>query len=376
MLVAHVIASLDPRHGGPSRSVRALAEAQAAAGHEIDLIAGGERPGRETAGRLTVTTLPFTWPTRLGGLRGLVGHLAGLRPAVVHEHGVWLRNLGQAHRGARVVGAPLVISPRGMISAWARRHHAWRKALARRLLHPGALEGADGWHATSDEEARDLAGSGFSQPVCIAPNGVDVPSGEALAAARGRWLELCPALAHRRTAVFYSRFHAKKRVLELIDLWLAVAPDDWLLLVVGIPEQYSVNQLQGYAYRAGGGGRVEVFDGAGLPAPYAAASLCLLPSHSENFGLVVAEALAAGIPALVTDSTPWKLLVAAQAGWCVPWSDFGTTLAGVLRESDDALAARGANARAWARATFAWSTSAAALLDFYATLRRAPATAA
>jgi glycosyltransferase involved in cell wall biosynthesis len=370
MFVAHVIASLDPRHGGPSRSVRALAEAQVAAGHDVELIAGGESATRLETGRLTVTTLPLAWPTRLGAIRGLVPHLAARKPEIVHEHGVWLRNLAQAHRGAVAVGAPLVISPRGMLSSWALRHHAWRKGLARRLLHPGALEAAAGWHATSEDEARDLARSGFLQPVCVAPNGVEVPSTESLAAARARWVELCPALEHRRTAVFYSRLHAKKRVLELIDLWLAVAPEDWLLLIVGIPEQYTVNQLQDYAYRAGGGGRVEVFDGAGLPAPYAAASLCLLPSHSENFGLVVAEALASGIPALVTDSTPWKLLAAARAGWCVPWADFGATLAEAVRESEPSLAARGANARAWARATFAWASSALALLEFYASLRR------
>jgi glycosyltransferase involved in cell wall biosynthesis len=369
MLVAHVIASLDPRHGGPSRSVRALAEAQASAGHDVEIIAGGDARAEQRVGRLTLTTLPLAWPRRLGGMGGLVAQLGSRRPDIVHEHGVWLRNLDQSRRGAVLAGAPLVISPRGMLSPWAREHHRWRKAAAQRLLHPGAFEAAAGWHATSAEEAQDLVHSGFRQPVCVAPNGVEVPSPDALAAARARWHELCPALAHRRTALFYSRFHAKKRVLELIDLWLAVAPADWLLLIVGIPEQYSVTELQGYAYRAGGGGRVEVFDGAGLPAPYAAASLCLLPSHSENFGLVVAEALAAGIPALVTDSTPWKLLDAAQAGWCVPWVDFGAALGSALRESDSALAARGTNARAWASATFAWSSAALALVEFYRTLR-------
>ena len=62
--------------------------------------------------------------------------------------------------------------PRGMMNPWAWRHHSRRKAVARALIHPGALEAADGWHATSAGEAESLRALGFKQPVCVAPNGV------------------------------------------------------------------------------------------------------------------------------------------------------------------------------------------------------------
>ena len=81
---------------------------------------------------------------------------------------------------------------------------------------------------------------------------------------------------------------------------------------------------------AGAADSIQVFDGADRPAPYAVASLFLLPSHSENFGLVIVEALAAHVPALVTDTTPWSGLAAEGCGWCVPWSGYPAALAAAL----------------------------------------------
>jgi glycosyltransferase involved in cell wall biosynthesis len=371
MNLSHVIASLDARHGGPSKSTRSLAQAQAEQGARVDLFAGSDTPSRETRGQLTTTLLARGWLDRLGVLPGLVTHLRRAEPDLVHVHGLWLRSLGVAHEEAQTRAIPLVVSPRGMMSVWSWQHHRWRKHLAEHWLHPGAFSAAAGWHATSVEEAEEIRSHGFEQPVCVAPHGVDVPDAAALAEARRHWTQACPECARRPTALFYSRFHAKKRVLELIDLWLAQSPPEWLLLLVGVPEQYSVEALRSYVYRAGGSRRIEVFDGMNRPAPYAAASISLLPSHSENFGMVVAEALAAGVPALVTDSTPWKLLDAARAGWCVPWSDFGPALQAALAETPDSLQARGSTARAWAHATFAWSNTARTLLAFYEQLRSA-----
>ena len=112
----------------------------------------------------------------------------------------------------------------------------------------------------------------------------------------------------------------------MIDLWLSQTRVDWLLLIIGIPEEFSVDQLNAYILKNEGCGRIIVRDGAGQPPPYAAANLFLLPSHSENFGLVVVEALVRGVPVLTTDSTPWQELKAVGAGHCVAWSDYGSAL--------------------------------------------------
>jgi glycosyltransferase involved in cell wall biosynthesis len=282
-----------------------------------------------------------------------------------------LRTLHYARRAAAKAFAPLVISPRGMMSDWAWNHHRFKKALAAQWVHPGAFATAAGWHVTSDEEAKDIRRLGFIQPVCVAPNGVLPPSADEENASAVYWHATCPALVDRRIALFYSRFHAKKRVLELIDLWLSVPRGDWVLLLAGIPEEYTVAQLEAYVLRQGGIGRIFVQDGTDAPPPYAVASLFLLPSHSENFGLVVAESLARGTPVLTTDATPWQKLETVGAGHCVPWNLYAKTLAELLAETPDALAVRGRLGAAWVREDFSWSKTARTLAAFYEELRKA-----
>jgi hypothetical protein len=169
MNLSHVIASLDARHGGPSKSTRSLAQAQAEQGARVDLFAGSDTPSRETRGQLTTTLLARGWLDRLGVLPGLVTHLRRAEPDLVHVHGLWLRSLGVAHEEAQTRAIPLVVSPRGMMSVWSWQHHRWRKHLAEHWLHPGAFSAAAGWHATSVEEAEEIRSHGFEQPVCVAP---------------------------------------------------------------------------------------------------------------------------------------------------------------------------------------------------------------
>lgn len=369
MRIAQIVPSLEDRHGGPSKSVRALADALTRAGDEVELLATAENPSPVSGGAATVRIFPRIAPQFICRSPGLAAHLATQRYECIHSHSLWLLTVRYAHAAARRTGAPLVISPRGMMSGWAWEHRRWRKKLAELLIHPGSFRAADGWHATSPEEGDDIRRLGFSQPVCVAPNGVELPSAADLAAAREHWLTALPVLRDRPVALFYSRFHRKKRLRELLELWLSEPRGDWLLALAGLPEEYTVAEVSGWIVAAGAQDKVLVADGTGRPPPYAAASLFLLPSHTENFGLVIAEALAAGVPALVTDATPWRGLAQADAGWCVPWGEYGPALARALNEPPADLAARGARGRIWMERDFSWSRTAALLQTFYHTLR-------
>lgn len=372
MRIAHIVGSLEARYGGPSRSVRHLATATAELGHEVDLLTSAPQAlALENRGRLRIRTWRRAWPGALCRVPDMAEYLNRERFDVVHHHGLWLRTLHYAQRAAARHRTPLVIAPRGMMSAWAWRQHRARKIFASRCLHPGAFAAVNGWHATSPEEAAEIRSLGFAQPVCIAPNGVEAPAAAEMASAGAHWQALIPASANRRVALFYSRFHHKKRIIELIDLWAAVAPENWLLLLVGIPEQYSVSQLRSYIVRAGAVGKIEAWDGTHQPPPYALASLFLLPSHNENFGLVVAEACAHGVPVLVTDTTPWSGIQREEAGWCVPWEHYEATLRAALREEPEPLRARGGRAREWILREFSWRSAAEKLGAFYLHLKGA-----
>jgi glycosyltransferase involved in cell wall biosynthesis len=366
MKLCEIVPSLEERHGGPSKSVLHLSSALAEAGHEVALLATVAGPGAVTRSeRLVVETFHRGWPRRICPSRGLRERLRESDAAVIHHHSLWLRTLHYAHRAADRRGAALVVSPRGMMSDWAWRHHRGRKRLAQIVIHPGALAAVRGWHATSEEEAAEIRGLGYAQPICVAPNGVRIPGPEEMEKAAEHWHRACPEAAERPVALFYSRFHEKKRVIELIDAWLEHGPKDWLLLLVGIPQDYTPAMLEEYALRTGGPGRVRAFTGANRPPPYAAASLFLLPSHNENFGLVVAEALAHGVPALVTDTMPWRALNAQGAGWCVPWEQFPEALRAATAEDGGKLRSRGAVGRDWVAREYSWGRPARALADFY-----------
>jgi glycosyltransferase involved in cell wall biosynthesis len=371
MRIAQIVASLESRHGGPSRSVRGLSVGLAQTGHVVDLlstVAGGDGSA-QVEGHLTTRIFPREWSQSFSPSQPLNEHLRTEDYDVIHNHGLWLRPLHYAQRVAAKASTPLVISPRGMMSSWAWNHHRLKKALASRFVHPGALTAAAGWHATSETEANDIRSLGFAQPVCVAPNGVDTPSADDEVAAARYWRATCPALTGRRVALFYSRFHSKKRIVELIDLWLSVPRDDWILLLVGIPEEYSVAQLEACVCRTGGTGQIFVHDGTDSPPPYAIASLFLLPSNSENFGLVVAEALVRGVPVLTTDTTPWQTLETIGAGRCVAWREYARALASLLTESATDLTARGQRGYLWATNEFSWVKTARILTSFYNDLR-------
>lgn len=370
MRICHIVPSLEERHGGPSKSVRALANAHARLGASIDLLATQvQAPSAAQEDTAHVAMFPREFPQRICPSRELKQHLRSTGYDCVHHHSLWLRTLHYAYAGARHFGVPLIIAPRGMMSGWAYRHHRWRKKMAELFIHPGAFKAATGWHATSEEEAEDIRRLGFTQPICVAPNGVNPPTETELTAARSHWQTLCPATKQRPVAVFYSRFHRKKRLRELFDLWLSLATGDWLLLLVGLPEEFSVAEINGWIAAAGAQDRVAAFDGTRHPPPYAVASLFVLPSHSENFGLVVAEALTAGVPVLTTDTTPWRTLAQNNAGWCVAWPDYAMTLIKALATPASELAAMGARGHTWASQEFTWERSGRRLLDFYQRLR-------
>jgi glycosyltransferase involved in cell wall biosynthesis len=192
-------------------------------------------------------------------------------------------------------------------------------------------------------------------------------------AARTSWQTICPATKTRPVALFYSRFQRKKRLQELITLWLAAPRGDWLLLIVGVAEDYTTTELSQMLQSAEATNRIAVFDGADRPPPYAVASLFLLPSHSENFGLVIVEALASGVPALVTDTTPWSGLNTKGCGWCVSWENFDSALTQALSTPLTELALMGQRGRTWAERDFSWSGAAHLLTEFYKKLRHASA---
>lgn len=226
------------------------------------------------------------------------------------------------------------------------------------------LNYADLLMATSEEEYISLRKFGLKQPMAIVANGVDLD----LVDPKGSWSDA--VAAEQRTILFLSRIHPVKGLDNLIRAWAKVERDDWRLTIAGpVVDQEHFDSLKGLIERLDVGRSVtfqgELTGGAKSDA-YRAAELFVLPSFTENFGVVVAEALAHGVPVITTKGTPWSSLLEHRCGWQV---DIGVEpLVGALREamalSDAKLREMGGRARQLAK-RFDWSTVTRQVVEVY-----------
>lgn len=283
--------------------------------------------------------------------------------ALIHGHGLWLMVNVYPGWVARKYDIPLVFSPRGTLSRWAMSSGSPVKRVFWPLLQRPALTATTCFHATADSEFEDIRGMGFRQPVAIIPNGVDVPPGKA--SGSRDW----------RTLLFLGRIHPKKGLDLLLPAWGAVQDrfPEWRLKVVGPDDGGYLPRTRQLAEKLGLK-RVE-FTGALLGdakwQAYRDAEVFALPTYSENFGLSVAEALASGIPAIVTRGAPWRGLEEHRAGW---WVDIGVDA--LVASFNDALSrpvieleAMGARGREWMQADFSWTRIAQMMGETYRWVR-------
>ena len=296
-------------------------------------------------------------PRRLGRspvmARWLMSETAAGRVDVIHNHGMWQMNAVYPGWAAKGHKAKLVVSPRGAFSTWAMSYGSPFKRIFWLLIQRPALAQASCFHATAEAEYQDIRRLGFDQPVAIIPNGIDVPP---LAQREPR---------NFRTLLFLGRIHPVKGIDVLLNAWAAVMDrfPTLRLLVVGTDKGYGdqgdyLEQMKALAAKL----RLtrmefeEPLYGEAKLAAYREADLFVLPSRSENFGITVAEALAAGTPAIVTKGAPWQGLQTYRAGW---WIDSGVdalvaSLEEAMASSPGELAQRGTNGREWMMREFSW----------------------
>jgi glycosyltransferase involved in cell wall biosynthesis len=373
----HVIAGIDPVDGGPSYSVPRLCESLAAAGAETVLLsvareAGGQRDAYEKGYR----DCRFAWDyARIPILRGLRSSQrlssalrdAALTADVIHNHGLWLMPNVRAGEAAAGGPMPLVISPRGMLAPVALSFSRLKKRAFWRLFQGSAVRQAACIHATSEQEYEEIRSFGLTNPVAIIPNGIDLPELPAQSTA---------GCAAERVVLSLGRIHPKKGLAHLVHAWSKVETEcpGWSLKIVGPSEAGHDNDLRALAMGLGLA-RVSVegpIYGDAKTIAYREADLFVLPTLNDNFGLTVAEALAAGTPAISTKGAPWSGLEIEGCGW---WVDHGVgplaaALAHAMTLPRRALKAMGNKGREWMVREFSWDSIARDMLDVYLWLAR------
>lgn len=237
--------------------------------------------------------------------------LSKQRREVVHVHGLWTPFVWRACRYAKCHDLPLVISPHGMLEPWALAHKYWKKKAAWVLYQKKVLNSADMLVVNSGRELDSVRAMGFKGAVAVIGNGVDIAD----------YHLPCPGLSSNKVALFLSRLSPVKGLPDLISAWsmLPVGHGYQLHLYGHADAGYDavlydlikMHNLDNEVKLLG-----PVF-GAEKWNAYFGASFFVLPSYSENFGIVVAEALWAGLPVITTTSTPWECLARERIGWQV-----------------------------------------------------------
>jgi glycosyltransferase involved in cell wall biosynthesis len=210
---------------------------------------------------------------------------------VVHVHGVWEEIQYQAVRHAIAALKPVVWAPHGMFDPWSLAQGKWKKKLYWWWRWRKLAPKIDATHFITHSESRLAAtvfGLGFRE--IIEPLGTTLP-------------QPCPRGAVGRQVLFLSRLHPKKNLECLLEACASPVAEPWSLTIAGSGDAAYQKSLQARVLALGIEDRV-VFVGD-LRGPkkdgqYANADLFCLPSHQENFGIVVIEALAHGVPVLLS----------------------------------------------------------------------------
>lgn len=282
---------------------------------------------------------------------------------IVHNHGIWLASNHWAVRYAVTNQIPLVLQPHGMLEPWALDYRSWKKQLAMFLYQRRDLNSARVLVATSIAEYKNLRTLGFRQPIAVIPNGVRLDAVYKFDQ---------PPIKHperTRHVLFLSRIHEKKGIMDLIRAWSLIRPSGWCLQIAGPDENGYLTNVMSLVERERLTNSVEyvgVVDGEDKDRLYNCADLFVLPTFSENFGLVVAEALAHAVPVITTRGAPWVDLINFKCGW---WIDIGveplvSALVDAMSLSDAERLAMGERGRTYVK-RYDWDIIAQQNLDLY-----------
>jgi glycosyltransferase involved in cell wall biosynthesis len=383
--ILHVIANLSPRYGGPSKACVEMARATARRGHSVDILTTDQDgPGRldvplgtpVVEQGVSTTYFPVSRP-RFWGFSAPLGRalrLAIPRHDVVHVHSLYLFHDLVAGHLCRKHGVPYLVRPHGTLDPYIHRRHRLRKQIVEALFENRNLRGAAALHFTSEDERRLAVPYTFGAPGVVIPLGLDLDDYRDLPAA-GTFKAAYPVLRDKRVLLFLGRLNFKKGLDILIRAFARICDHrtDTVLVLAGPDNDGLGPRVRAWAVEAGVDDRV-LFTGMLLGrvklAALRDAELFALPSHSENFGISVIEAMACGVPVVISDKVNLSHDVrAADAGLVTPCDAdrVGEALLDLLDRPEDA-ARMGKNGRCLIEECFQWPAIAAQLEALYLAL--------
>lgn len=362
MNILQVVPSIDLSAGGPSKSVCDLALNQALQGCDVTIFTNASAKPYLIESPHTNFQLVFVEETPFK--KGLKSFILYEKLDVLHGHGIWQMPVHQMAKLAIDRKIPYIISPRGMLEPWALNAGKWKKKLAMALYQRKDLYSSACIHATSQMEADNIRKLGFRNPIAIIPNGIDINEFP---------IQAEKSKNEKHTLLFLSRIHPKKGIEVLVEAWQQLNKalrQHWQVEIAGAGDESYIVSLQKLIVKRGLANEIRIIGpqyGKAKFAAYQRADLFVLPTYSENFGIVVAEAMACGLPVITTVGTPWEELSTYNAGW---WIDIGVdplveSLENALKLSDEERHIVGKNGRKLVEKKYSIEAVAQQMIELY-----------
>lgn len=238
------------------------------------------------------------------------------KPVIVHLHGIWTPFITLATILCLWKKIDYVISPHGCLETWALNHKKFKKKMAMFLYQRVLLKKSRCLVVNSNMEYLNASKLDLKIPIAIIPNAIsNTPKQDQIKKYNSKRTKNSP-----KNLLFFSRIHKKKGVDYLIKAWVNCNKKNWVLNIVGPGEENYVRELKQLIKRLN-------VQNVNLRAGFVSdkiktkllknANGFILPTKSENFGIVIIEAMSYGIPVITTHEAPWEEIFHKDCGWWV-----------------------------------------------------------
>lgn len=289
-----------------------------------------------------------------------------INPDLIHVNCCWMPACAYVQKMAQKRNIKVVLTPHGMLEPWIIKRHYWTRKLPALLLYQkAAIQNADCLQATAEDEKNNLLKLGYNSNIKVVKLGIDAES-----------ITMKTSWKKSKLLLFLSRVHVKKGINYLIETAdilreelqgykIVVAGEGDADYVASLKQQIMDKGLQDIIQLIGGvygDKKWELFQ---------TSDFFVLPTHSENFGLAIAESLASGTPVITTVGTPWNDLNSSNSG---AWIEIGTqplveTLRRFLSLTDEDLEAMGKNGRKLIETKYSAKVMAEEMMKVYDSLK-------
>ena len=313
MKILSFVSSLDLSCGGPSRSVPMLVKGLAELGVDITLMTIRTEKMNTHALEGTTAKLKVLEPSFTR--KEIAHYLMDEKFHLIQIQSMWELSYHKVMVEARKLGIPYIVTPRGMLEPWSLSQKKWKKKLAWWLYQRHDVQKSACVFTTAKMEAEHVSELGITTCKAVIPNGIETDAYPCKSSVEGV----------KKQVLFLSRVHVKKGIELLFEAWKRLHSDyvDWQLLVIGNGEAEYIHSLENRVESLGLKDSIKILPpvfGEAKIKVYQESALFCLPSFSENFGMVIAEAMSCGTPVITTTNCPWEILNETDTGWCVDLS--------------------------------------------------------